>query len=988
MRILVCAGLSALASAVAAFVADESPDVCHVSTPYYKRSCSFDDELISDGLSLLQRSATLTKKSRLDLSRTAAREDTSAHEFRQSVVNNELSAIFEPHLHHALHAPLPPAPDDIWVLTRKRISLSHFGVEPYGGGGNASMQPTLGPLGVQTAPPGDVRGVISTLGDVWSKFRDALHAPGNVTAAHIVGVEKNARGDVAALELNLLVNGSIILAVLIIFTFCLRFRYPTIYQNNVEADVAPRHLQDSYASWLVGSCTLTIDEVADTISLDGAMLLEFTHLGMKVMAVLAIPLMGIMAPLDAFYGGAAQIDGLSIWSMNNLVTGSWLYWVYMCIVWIVVIVVVQFTWAAKVSFIGRRFKWLREMPKPRATTILVENIPEECRSDQALKAYFGKMFGQKKVREAIVVKQLPGLEKAVNAKTEAERGIHSNSFQLKAINQLLGSVTKNLDTLHEMNLTKNLDDFKRDKEEAKGAIKTQRALMEQLAPLPGGVNTGVGFVTFSDRNVCEIARHLTYTQNAREWRMSQPPDPQSVRWNDLKSNPECTATFQILGYAMIVVLYIAYLPIVVYISIFCTSINMGWFEPVWDAFAPSLGLTVVVSLMPMALATIARYFFRLKDDTVAQHKIQVWDFWFQVTYVLMVTAIGTSIASFLKEIAMSPLAIFRILAITLPWSTHFYANYLVMQMTFEVLNLCRYANLFKFLMFSPIYDAEVARALAEPEDQNYYGMGARSTNFVIYLNIGLIFSTLCPVIAGIAFVTFAMLRLTYGYLIPFAETRKSDQGGLFFQSQLQHIFIGLEIYCILMTGVLFQQADSSIPGLVCIPSIFYVGNSLHRFNNSFHWKKLPWEEIMQLEPEKHTEEEDHQYVQPEILASETTQKHIDKRRASSIFGDFDENEMNKSVDSERTFPGGALLRTVGRPKKKMTPEEAGAEQEDDELEEKRIDPHDNKACTLLEIMGKYKDVYTAEEAKVYFRSQCVSPQTPEHRAIAASSDNI
>merc|ERR1719375_3107868 len=155
-----------------------------------------------------------------------------------------------------------------------------------------------------------------------------------------------------------------------------------IYQNNVQIDVAPRSRPpgDGYFSWVAASWSLKIDEVADNISLDGAMLLEFTHLGLKVMAALGIPLMLIMGPLDVYLGGdESHGDVMSVASMQNLVPGSKLFWAYMVIVWLVAIVVVHFVWNAKRSFMKRRFKWMKEMHKPRATSIMVEDIPENYR---------------------------------------------------------------------------------------------------------------------------------------------------------------------------------------------------------------------------------------------------------------------------------------------------------------------------------------------------------------------------------------------------------------------------------------------------------------------------------------------------------------------------------------------------------------------------------------------------------------------------------
>merc|ERR1719375_2497274 len=159
------------------------------------------------------------------------------------------------------------------------------------------------------------------------------------------------------------------------------------------------------------------------------------------------------------------------------------------------------------------------------------------------------------------------------------------------------------------------------------------------------------------------------------------------------------------------------------------------------------------------------------------------------------------------------------------------------------MNLLRYQQLFKYkFLFLPLYkDSEKARAASEPENQDYYGMGSRSARFTINMVIGIVYSTLSPTVALLAAMNFACCRLFYGYLIPFAETKKPDLGGVFWVTKLEHVFIGNCIYCVLMTGVLFGRAPSAIPGIVVAPTIFYVLWSLGRFKEAFSWENLPFE---------------------------------------------------------------------------------------------------------------------------------------------------
>merc|ERR1719502_220810 len=125
------------------------------------------------------------------------------------------------------------------------------------------------------------------------------------------------------------------------------------------------------------------------------------------------------------------------------------------------------------------------------------------------------------------------------------------------------------------------------------------------------------------------------------------------------------------------------------------------------------------------------------------------------------------------------------------------------------------------MFFIWFYTAEDAKKMSEPEDQDYYGIGSRSARFSINLVIGIVFSTLSPIIAMLTFINFALCRVFYGYMIVFAEEKKADLGGVFFVSQLKNTIVGTLIYNILMIGYLFYRADGHVPMLIALPSIAY-----------------------------------------------------------------------------------------------------------------------------------------------------------------------
>jgi len=267
-------------------------------------------------------------------------------------------------------------------------------------------------------------------------------------------------------------------------------------------------------------------------------------------------------------------------------------------------------------------------------------------------------------------------------------------------------------------------------------------------------------------------------------------------------------------------------------------------------------------MLPTFIVMIFGACFPLKANVFAQLKIQSWYFGFQVVFVIMATAVGTNVNEFVNTLASEPLSAPSVLAQTMPFATHFYMNFLVLQWVTHLTNLCRMANLFKFLGWSKIYDEEEAKQKAEPEDQDYYGLGSRSARFTINLCIGIIYGTLSPPINVLTFINFAVCRVVYGYLCVYAEKKKPDLGGTFWVGMLKHVFVGNIIYCILMIGVLAERAETFGPSMIAGPSLIYVIWSMRRFEGSFKWEKLPHVELEGNVSKKR--EMSGEYKQPEL----------------------------------------------------------------------------------------------------------------------------
>merc|ERR1712151_1025483 len=125
------------------------------------------------------------------------------------------------------------------------------------------------------------------------------------------------------------------------------------------------------------------------------------------------------------------------------------------------------------------------------------------------------------------------------------------------------------------------------------------------------------------------------------------------------------------------------------------------------------------------------------------------------------------------------------------------------------MGMLRHVMLAKYYFNGFLYDDDKAHELSEPEDQDYYGLGSRSARFTINMVIGIVYSTLSPTVALLAWMNFFCCRVFYGYLIPFAETKKPDLGGVFWVTKLW---------------------------------------SLGRFKDAFSWENLPFEAVADEAP--------------------------------------------------------------------------------------------------------------------------------------------
>jgi len=690
------------------------------------------------------------------------------------------------------------------------------------------------------------------------------------SGAGIVGIKLNGKGDFAAFWAGLATDIALLVGCYIAFLI-LRKVYPLMYQGNQECVEKLKDgrlkLSESLFSPIMASFRVCVDDIVEVAGLDHGMLIQFSTFVMNHMMLIGIPALLVLSPLYAFSGGHAANSRLSSIGFANVKERSLVCYPVAGFVWYVVLATQFHVFRVQEKeFMNRRKWWLMRMPMPRSHTILVESIPSEYRTVETLSAFFEEIFGPGCLKDVNFIRPCGFLQSCITTRDHCSQDLHEAEFQWDKSGEV--------DEARRTKLTTALET---------AAAKVQEEREKVLNSLEGTL--GTAFITFQDQKQSIMALNMRYTADDEEFVVSVPPDPSDVRWNDLEMDPRKVAASQMVGYGLIAAIFFGFIPIVAGITNLLTLESVSKIDfldsffqnnpslaALWDGLASSIGLNLFMSFLPTFLVMIFNACFALKADAWEQHYIQQWYFYFLVVYVLLVTAVGTSLWDRVRELVENPTGLLQMLAQSLPAATHFYLNYVPLQWGTHGTNMLRYMNLFKFLGFRKVCSEETAQAKAEPEDQDYYGMGSRSARHTLIAVTGLVFCTLAPLITILCFINGAVCRYLYSYLFVYAETRKADLGGVFWMTQMRHIQQGLLIYIILMTGVLLERANSIIPAIIAGSSAVVWLYTYRRFNHAFHLENLPLKEIKassSLEKRLTVKKE---YVQPELIHHDDSPK--------------------------------------------------------------------------------------------------------------------
>jgi len=729
------------------------------------------------------------------------------------------------------------------------------------------------------------------------------------TTADLMHIERNSPDDlrslvVAACTSLLVVCGCLGLLKLLHMHLPEVFGQRACSQRALNEDLTA--VGSGLLGWAAAVRGLQPAQVMSRSGLDALMLGEFHGLCRELFGVLGLAGMTVLAPVHflasragtaeylgsldvgAVVGLREQRAGAPSWELQLPSLGRAALlpcWLHAAAAWFVVLVSLHFIFKAQHRFLEHRFRWLEGMRPPRSTTLMVEGIPAELRSDGRLKEYYARLFSSEAVARAYVVRRTEELRRLTCQVESLERRLVVALAQGE--DEGGGSSSSALPRLARWCLLPSEGEepqaLERQLGEARAEAEEERARVERAArELDLEVCSQSGFVTFSTQRWCRLASREQLRADAGALRMSAPPDPEDVLFADLAQDSRRSTSLEWLARLLKFCVVCTWMPIVLTVTAvadlatlrrrarFVDELCLRWpsLAVALEGVLATLLLQGLMSLLPRVILLIITKCQTLKSGAWAQLELQKTFYWMQVVFVLLVTAINQTVLASLRTLLNRPGQIFGLLADHLPDCSHFYLNYVAIGCMGLAVGCLRLGALLEYagrrlMGLEPQKARELAEVLSAKAVDN--GTGTRMSRASFMATVALVFSTSAPLIMPIAWVYFYIGEHTFRYLVVYGENRQPDLGGAFWLTAVQSLIAALVLFVMLMVGILSRAGDPIAAGVAAgAMSALLVGWSrLNRLRGD----SLPFESVVDVEhklkPGEPAQTEQTFYQQPE-----------------------------------------------------------------------------------------------------------------------------
>ncbi|KAG0363759.1 hypothetical protein BG005_006970 [Podila minutissima] len=657
----------------------------------------------------------------------------------------------------------------------------------------------------------------------------------NSTGNDAAQSQQNADSSIGAFISSLLVNTAVAAAMFV--AFCIvRHWNRKIFQPRtylVPEDVRSPPLPPGIFSWITASFSVRDNELLEKVGLDAYMFLRFLRMSAIFFAGCTFLGVPILIPLNV-------IDGSNVGGLTNMTIGnvreSWRLWFHLVLTIVFCSSAVILLWREMQEYTRRRHAFLlseKHAKTPQATTILVTAIPDGLNTEDALYDIFNHFpRGVKKIwltrhpknivelcreRDQIVKK----LEMAIYDYIRSAYGKkkHKKEHEEKEPVRPLGRMSiipfvgKKVDLIDVY--SNRLSQLNREISSAQevGSVKTLSSAFIQF------------HTQFAAHSAVQTVVHPTTFNMTPMYAEISPLD---VVWDNMDMHPiiRTFRHFLSLGAATALALFWT-VPVIFVSSIANIASIVETFKflsflqdlppkalGVIEGVLPPLFLAILMALLPIILTFMANNEGHVRHSSITLSVMSKY-FFFLVVNVLLVSALSGGFLQTWDKISKGGfnfIEIINLLSQNLPGASTFFITYTLLKgFTGPVLELLQITPLILNFLVTTLL-AKSPRQIWDVQGRLIcVDYGIIFPLQTLMFCIGIVFSTMAPLILPFVTFYFIMFYFVYRHQFLYIYHQPIETGGLAFPHAVKHSYTGIFICEITILGIfLAKQATLNI----------------------------------------------------------------------------------------------------------------------------------------------------------------------------------
>ncbi|KAF9540836.1 hypothetical protein EC957_003699 [Mortierella hygrophila] len=681
-----------------------------------------------------------------------------------------------------------------------------------------------------------------------------------------LGEEQTSQdASVATFVSALLFNGAVGIAIYFAFSI-IRNWNKRVYQPRtylVNEEIRSPELEGGLLKWIDASMRVHDNQLVDRIGLDAYVFLRFLRMSAILFSGFTLIGIPILIPLNVINGVDSrpgpggqlpnQTPSLTRLAIGNVADG-WRLWFHLALTALFSGATIYMLWMEMQEYTRRRHAYLmseKHAKTPQSTTILVTAIPKGLNTEKALFEIFNRFPGG--VRSIWLNKNPSELIKLCEERDEIALKLEAAEYNYvqSAYNQ---KAKKDIDAdepVRPIGRTSAvpLVGPKVDLIE----VYSQR-LSELNRLIAEGRKAGASstlnsaFIRFHNQFAAHSAvQTVVHPTPFRMAPMFVEVSPLDVVWEHLNldtvnkkgrhmiATAAASALILLWTFPVLFVTGIANLDALIKLLPFLKFLNdlPNSIIGIIQGILPPLFLAILMAVLPIILTAMSKFEGHVRQSAITLAVMKKYYF-FLVVNVLLLTSLGNGVIPTLQKlikpaggsgIQFSPMDVISILASTLPAASTFFVTYALLQgLTGPAKELLQIAPLVLNYLFTKVLaksPRQIWNVQGRLSSVNY---GTLFPPQVLMFSIGMLYSTIAPIILPVVAFYFTMFYFVYRHQFLYVYYTPVETGGLAFPVAVKQAFTGIFIFQTTIFGIfLLKQSDLDvIPHLIILILLIFV----------------------------------------------------------------------------------------------------------------------------------------------------------------------